>query len=142
MLPPQCCVVKVSCLGGVLDPPPSKGLWEEMRKPDIWPLFCTLLWLRGGEVTREGSAKAPRPTSPHSIRRSRPPEVTGHWGQPIAEELLIAESQWSREAELNYRLRGRLGHAGPWAPGAPPGSSRGAGRTPGNAFRTSWLPSA
>ena len=100
--------------GGALDLPPSKGLWEEMAKPDIWPLSCkgksrSLLQkhvIVAAEGTREGSAKAPRPTSPHSIRRSRPPEVTGGWGQPIAEELLIAESQWSQEAELNDRLRG------------------------------------
>lgn len=115
VLPPRCCVVKVSAGGGgALDLPPSKGLWEEMGKPDIWPLSCkgksrSLLEKHvtvAAEGTREGSAKAPRPTSPHSIRRSRPPEVTGGWGQPIAEELLIAESQWSQEAELNDRLRG------------------------------------
>lgn len=37
VLPPRYCVVKVSCLGWgetVLDLPPSKGLWEEMGKPD------------------------------------------------------------------------------------------------------------
>lgn len=70
---------------------------------------------------REGSAKAPCPTSPHSIRRSCPPEVTGDWGQPIAEELLIAECQWSREADLNGSLQGRLVHTGPRAPDTPPG---------------------
>ena len=101
-------------MGAVLDLPPSKGLWEEMGKPDIWPLSCKgksrsrlqKHVIVAAEGTREGSAKAPRPTSPHSIRRSRPPEVTGGWGQPIAEELLIAESQWSQEAELNDRPRG------------------------------------
>lgn len=93
-----------------------------------------------GSAAEKGSGKAVQrplaPTSPHSIRRSRPPEVTGGWRQTIAEELLIDECQWSREAELNGRLREQLGHTGPWAPDAPPGSSRRAGRTPGGAFRS------
>lgn len=50
--------------------------------------------------------------------------MTGGWGQPIAEELLITKCQWSREAELNGRLWGRLGYTvpglrvHPWAPPA------------------------
>lgn len=117
-LPLQCCVGKASCLGGV-GPPPSKTLWEKMRNPTFSPYFAkessgasyrsTLLWLRGREGAREGSAKASRPTSPHSIRWSRPPEVTGAWGQPIAEELLIVESQWSREARLKRPPAGVAG---------------------------------
>lgn len=82
------------------------------------------MWLRIGEGLRKGSAETPLPpTLPHSIRWSRPPEVTRGWGQPIAEELLITKCQWSREAELNGRLCGRL--TGSHAP------SRGAGCTPG-----------
>lgn len=121
--------------GGPPEPLPSKGrsYGKSREGPTSGPYFAkesfgasyrsTLLWLRVREGVREGSAKAPCPTLPQSILWSRPPEVTGGWGQPIAEELLITKCQWSREAELNGRLR--------WGGAAGPHGSLGSGCVPG-----------